>query len=183
MVFLAIPIPPPNTKLPDWILCDWYVPCIIEFPPTFIFPPILVFLVIPIPPPNTKLPDWILCESTVPCIIELSPTLILPPILIFLAIPIPPFIIQEPDVVLKELVVFLTRRNPDVEIFSVTDNELFISEKVLLFNKFKLPNTLISPPIVIFFVIPIPPLVIKLPEFILLLSTAFWIEIKPLECI
>ena len=90
-----------------------------------------------------------------------------------MVIPIPPFIIQEPDVVLNELVVFLTRRIPVVEIFFVTDNELFISEKVLLFNKFKLPNILISPPIVIFFVTPIPPLVIKLPEFILLLSNVF----------
>ena len=93
--------------------------------------------------------------------------------MIFLAIPTPPFIIQEPDVVLKESVVFLIRENPEVEIFFVTDNEPFISEKVLLFNKFKLPNILISPPIFIFFVTPIPPLVIKLPEFILLLSNVF----------
>ena len=32
------------------MLFDSYVPCIIEFPPTFIFPPILVFFAIPIPP-------------------------------------------------------------------------------------------------------------------------------------
>ena len=118
-----------------------------------------------------------------PCIIELPPTLILPPILVFLDIPIPPSIIQEPEDGLKELVVFLTRRNPVVEIFSVTDNELFMSEKVLLFNKFKLPNTLISPPTVIFFLIPIPPLVIKLPELVVVLSNVFKIEIKPCDLI